>query len=444
MSSSNDSLSRLSIDRGAPQAALRRRRPLWKRWWVWLLALAVAGGIALALAQRGRPTPVEIGAVTAAWPSQSVAVLNATGRVVAARRASVSSKGTGRLEWLGVQEGQRVQEGDVIARLENRDVAAQREQVAASVKAAEANLVQGEAELADAEAALKRTRELAAQNFISASAVDTAEARHNKARAAIASLRAQIAVAQANLRAANVTFDQTLIRAPFTGIVLTKSANVGDIVTPFSSASGTTGAVVTMADMSTLEVEADVSENAIAGIKVGQPAEIQLDAFPDLRLLGSVSRIVPTVDRSKATLLVKVKFDETDARVLPDMSARIAFLSRPLAAGERKPVPAVRPEAIVQRDGKDMVIVVRPEADSSKGEVSKAEAAGKGAEAKAADGRAGKIAEITRGRTVPTPVKVVGKVGDLVQIDGVAPGTRVVISPPAELGADRAVAPAKK
>jgi HlyD family secretion protein len=439
MSTPNESLSRLSIDRGAPAAALRRRRPLWKRWWVWLLALAVAGGIALAVSQRGRPTAVEIGAVTAAWPSQSVAVLNATGRVVAARRASVSSKGTGRLEWLGVQEGQRVQEGEVIARLENRDVAAQREQVAASLMAAQANRVQGEAELADAEAALKRTRELAAQNFISASAVDTAEARYNKSRAAIESLKAQIAVAQANLRAANVTFDQTLIRAPFTGIVLTKSANVGDIVTPFSSAAGTTGAVVTMADMSTLEVEADVSENAIAGIKVDQPAEIQHDAFPDLRLAGSVSRIVPTVDRSKATLLVKVKFVEADARVLPDMSARIAFLSRPLAAGERKPVPAVRPEAIVQRDGKDMVIVVRPE-----GDVAKADAAGKGAEAKAGDGRPAKIAEIARGRTVPTPVKVVGKVGDLVQIEGLAPGTRVVISPPADLGADRAVAPVQK
>jgi RND family efflux transporter MFP subunit len=440
MNTPNDSLSRLSIDRGAPQVALRRRRPLWKRWWVWAIALVLAGGVALALTQRGRPTPVEIGAVTAAWPSQSVAVLNATGRVVAARRASVSSKGTGRLEWLGVQEGQRVQEGEVIARLENRDVAAQREQVAASVKAAEANLAQGEAELADAEAALKRTRELAAQNFVSASAVDAAEARYNKARAAIATLKAQIAVAQANLRAANVTFDQTLIRAPFTGIVLTKSANVGDIVTPFSSAAGTTGAVVTMADMSTLEVEADVSENAIAGIRVGQPAEIQLDAFPDLRLLGSVSRIVPTVDRSKATLLVKVKFDETDARVLPDMSARIAFLSRPLAAGERKPVPAVRPEAIVQRDGRDVVIVVQPDAARP----AAGESATKGAEAKAIDSRPAKIAEITRGRTVPTPVKVVGKVGDLVQIDGVTPGTRVVINPPADLGADRAVAPAKK
>jgi RND family efflux transporter MFP subunit len=397
------------------------------------VAAIVIGAAALLVSLHGRPKPVEIGVVTAAWPSQSIAVLNATGRVVAARRASVSSKGTGRLEWLGVQEGQRVQEGEVIARLENRDVAAQREQVAASVKAAEANLVQGEAELADAEASLRRTQELAAKNFITAAAVDTAEARANKARASIQTLKAQIAVAQANLRAANVTFDQTLIRAPFTGIVLTKSANVGDIVTPFSSAVGTTGAVVTMADMSTLEVEADVSENAIAGIKVAQPAEIQLDAFADLRLLGSVSRIVPTVDRSKATLLVKVKFDETDERVLPDMSARIAFLSRPLAANERKPVPAVRPEAIVQRDGKDQVFVVQPN-DEKNGKAGQA-VEGKGA---------GKIAEITRGRTVLTSVTVVGKVGDLVQVNGVAPGTRVVINPPADLAADRIVAPAKK
>ena len=117
-------------------------------------------------------------------------------------------------------------------------------------------------------------------------------------------------------------------------MVLTKNANVGDIVTPFSSASGTTGAVVMMADMKTLEVEADVSEASIAKITVGQPAEIQLDAFPDLRLAGKVSRVVPTVDRSKATLLVKVKFVEPDARVLPDMSAKIGFLSR--SAGGRR------------------------------------------------------------------------------------------------------------
>ena len=181
-----------------------------------------------------------------------------------------------------------VKEGDVIARLENRDVAAQRDQAQAQVQAARANLAQGQAELEDAAAALKRAQDLAKQNFISGSALDTAEARYNKARAGIDTLKAQIGVAEANARVAGVRYDQTLIRAPFTGIVLTKSANVGDIVTPFSSASGTTGAVVTMADMETLEVEADVSESSIAKIKVGQPAEIQLDAFPDLRLLGEV------------------------------------------------------------------------------------------------------------------------------------------------------------
>jgi RND family efflux transporter MFP subunit len=430
MSSTNDSLSRLSIDRSAPPSALRRRRPLWKLWWVWLLALAVVGAIAAVASQRGRATPVEIGAVTAAWPSQSIAVLNATGRVVAARRASVSSKGTGRLEWLGVQEGQRVAEGDVIARLENRDVAAQREQAAAGVEAARANLVQGEAELADAEAALKRAQELAQKAFIAESAVDAAQTRFNKARAAIEALRAQIRVAEANLRAATVAFEHTLIRAPFTGIVLTKSANVGDIVTPFSSASGTTGAVVTMADMSTLEVEADVSESSIAKITRDQPAEIQLDAFPDLRLLGSVSRIVPTVDRSKATLLVKVRFDETDARVLPDMSAKIAFLARRLEPAERKPVSAVRPEAIAKRDGKDVVFVVA--ADKEGG--AKAQNAAK-ADGKAAAG-AGTVERV--------PVVVGGKVGDLVRVDGLAPGIRVVINPPERLADGQSVAAVKK
>jgi RND family efflux transporter MFP subunit len=411
-------LSKLSIDRSAAPA--RRRRPLWRRAWVWLLALAAVGAVAAFVNQRARPLAVEIATVASAHPSQAIAVLNATGRVVAARRASVSSKATGRLEWLGVEEGQRVADGEVIARLENRDVAASREQAAAGVKAAEANLAQGQAELADAAAALKRARELAQKDFVSGAAVDTAEARFNKAQAAIRSLEAQIAVAQANLRAAGVNFDQTLIRAPFAGIVLTKNANVGDILTPFSSAVGTTGAVVTMADMSTLEVEADVSETSIARITVGQPAEIQLDAFADLRLAGSVSRIVPTVDRSKATLLVKVKFEQIDPRVLPDMSAKVAFLSRPLQAAERQPVPAVRPEAIVRADGREAVFVVQP-------------AAGKGIDDKAAAG----------GRVVRTPVTTGERVGDLLRVDGLAPGTRVVVSPPPDL-ADGAQVTAKR
>lgn len=400
------SLSRLAIDRTA--VAPRRRRPLWKRWWVWAIVLCVLAALALFIGRRNAPHAVEIATVAAAYPSASVAVLNATGRVVAARRASVSSKGTGRLEWLGVQEGQRVTEGDIIARLENRDVAAGRDQAAAQVQVARANLAQGQAELEDAEAAYKRAQDLAQQKFIAGSALDTAEARYNKQRAAIDTLRAQIAVAQANYRATDVAYDQTLIRAPFTGMVLTKSANVGDIVTPFSSASGTTGAVVTMADMETLEVEADVSEASIAKITVGQPAEIQLDAFPDLRLLGEVSRIVPTVDRAKATLLVKVKFVERDSRVLPDMSSKIAFLSRALKPDERTPVAALRPDAIVKRDSRDMVFVV------------------------------GKDDQVKL-----TPVAAGAKVGDLVRVD-LAPGTRVVIAPPERLVDGATIAAAKK
>lgn len=461
---SGEDLSKLSIDRsGLPTQ--RRRRPLFKRWWVWLLLALLAAGTAAFLVQRGQPLPVEIGRVTAAYPSQAVVVLNATGRVTAQTRASVSSKATGRLEWLGVVEGQRVKQGEVIARLENRDVAAQRDQAAANVQAAQANLAQGQAELEDARAALKRAQELARKDFISASAVDAAEARFNKARAAIQTLTAQIAVAQANLRVTEVAFDQTLIRAPFTGIVLTKSANVGDIITPFSSASGTTGAVVTMADMATLEVEADVSENSIARIAVGQPTELQLDAFADLRLLGSVARIVPTVDRAKATLLVKVRFEETDARVLPDMSARIAFLSRPLSADERKPVAALRPEAVVRRDGKDFVYVVQAggkdgapvtaakplPADAGKGEPAGSDAARGPAKAAAAataaatspDGKNGKAGE-PAGRAVLTPVVLGAKVGDLLRVENLAPGTRVVLNAPERLGDGQLVSAQKK
>jgi multidrug efflux pump subunit AcrA (membrane-fusion protein) len=194
---------------------------------------------------------------------------------------------------------------------------------------------------------------------------------------------------------------------------LTKNANVGDILTPFSAASGTTGAVVTMADMNTLEVEADVSESSIAQISVGQPAEIQLDAFPELRLAGHVNRIVPDVDRSKATLLVKVHFDETDPRVLPDMSAKVAFLSRRLTASERAPVAAVRPEAIVERGGKHYVFVVSSAASEP------------------------------AGHAVMTAVQVGARIGDLVRVQGVAAGARIVIGAPNDL-ADGALVAARK
>ena len=389
----NDDLSKLAIDRSSASAAPRRRRR-WLNKWA-LLAIAVALVVAAIAARRATaPVTVETATVTTAYPTQSIAVLNATGHVVAWRKAAVSTKATGRLEWLGVQEGTRVKEGEVIARLENRDVAAARDSAVANEGAARAALETAQAELRDAQTSFRRSEDLFARKFIAEAALDTARARFEKAQAGVASARAGIAVALANARQAEVALEQTLIRAPFDGIVLTKNANVGDILTPFSSATDSKGAVVNMADMATLEVEADVSEASIAKVHPGMPAEIQLDAYPDMRLMGEVSRIVPTVDRSKATLLVKVSFREKDPRVLPDMSAKVAFLSREPRAGERDAVTAVRPEAIVQRDGRNVAFVL----DAS------------GAVHQAAVGDA-------------------PKVGDLVRVSGVKPGDKVVLAP---------------
>ena len=162
-----------------------------------------------------------------------------------------------------------------------------------------------------------------------------------------------------NTHSAQVGVDQTLIRAPFDGVVLTKNANVGDVITPFSSATGSQAAVVTMADMSTLEVEADVSEASVGKVKVDQPCEIQLDALPGERFRGSVTRTVPTVDRAKATVSVKVRFIDKDARILPEMSAKVAFLSKEMPDGERTPHTVAARTALVERDGRMVAYVVR-------------------------------------------------------------------------------------
>ena len=338
---SEQDLSGLSIDRNRASTRSRRfgRSP-----WLWagaLLALAVIG---FALLRLNGAKSVDTVTVTTAYPYQAVTRLNAAGYVVAQRKASVASKATGRLEWLGVAEGSKVKEGEIIARLENRDMQAQVDQAAASVTSARV-------ELQDARRALERARDLERQKYVSASALDTAQARFDKAGAGVG-------VALANQRAAQVGVDQTLIRAPFDGVVLTKTANVGDVITPFSSATESKGAVVTMADMETLEVEADVSEVNLGKIRIGQPCEIQLDAFPDKRMRGVVTRTVPTVDRAKATVLVKVRFVERDPAVLPEMSAKVAFLDKEIGASERQPLMAVHENALAIRDGQSVLFLV--------------------------------------------------------------------------------------
>ncbi|HDR8944149.1 TPA: efflux RND transporter periplasmic adaptor subunit [Burkholderia vietnamiensis] len=396
-------LDKLKIDRRPLAPA-----PLRRRWVRYAAAAAlVAAAIAAALVLTSRPT-VDTTSVTTAYPYQNDTQLNATGYVVPQRKAAVASKGQGRVEWLGVLEGTRVKKGDIIARLESRDVEASLAQARAQVLVSRANLGVAQAELKDAEIALRRTAVLAPKGAVPAAQLDIDTARVNKARATLGSDQAAIASAEANAQAAQVAVDQTVIRAPFDGIVLAKHANVGDNITPFSSASDSKGAVVTIADMDTLEVEADVAESNIAKIRSEQPCEIQLDALPDMRFAGRVSRIVPTVDRSKATVLVKVRFVDRDARVLPDMSAKIAFLSKPATPQDRQPVTAVQASAVVERDGRPVVFVVQDDAVHARA--------------------------VTRG----------ARIGELVAIGGVKPGDTVVLAPEAQLKDGAHVTVAKK
>jgi RND family efflux transporter MFP subunit len=382
-------LSTLGIDR---KLSARPRRH--RRLWVWAIAsVSVIAAAAAASAKYSGPLAVETVPVTTVYPSQAMTTLTATGYVVAQRKASVASKATGRLEWLGVAEGSQVKRGQVIARLESRDAAAAREQAAAGLEVARANLVQGTVELADAGHNFKRSQQLSAQKFISEAAHDGAIARFNKARASIMSLQASVAVASANLKAAEVALDQSVIRAPFDGVVLTKHANVGDNITPFSNAIDTKGAVVTIADMDTLEVEVDVSESSLAQARVGQHVEIQLDAVPDRRFPGVVDRMVPTIDRAKATVLMKVKFLERDEGVLPDMSAKVAFLGREPSDAERKLLTVAPASAIVERHGSKFVYV------------------------------------LSDGHARETAVEIGRAVGDLVEVRGVGVGERVVLKP---------------
>jgi RND family efflux transporter MFP subunit len=348
-------LSWLRIDRDATPMR-RRRRGRWVMVAVIAVLAAVAGGWFLL---QPRAQTVQTTPIVTAYPSQQYVVLNATGYVVAQRKAAISSKATGRLEWLGVAEGSRVKEGDVIARIDDRDVVAQAQSVEASVRAARANVQQSEVERQNAQVEYRRNEELVEKNFISRSALDNAKARLDRAQAGVASAQANLNAAIANARNARVSVDYTQIRAPFDGVILSKSANVGDLVTPFSSATDSKGAVVTMADMSTLEVEADVSESSLAKVHVGQPAEIVLDALPDTRFRGHISRMVPTVDRAKATVMTKVRFDAIDPRILPEMSAKVSFLSQEVTADQQKPLLAVNPDALSQRDGRTVVFVVR-------------------------------------------------------------------------------------
>ncbi|MDD5451374.1 MAG: efflux RND transporter periplasmic adaptor subunit [Desulfovibrionales bacterium] len=388
----NEDLSKLKIDKTAEVYRPQKKRKVF----CWIAGVIVLA-LAIILFAKGVFTPaieVEPANVTQIYPSQTFTLLNASGYVVAQRKAAVASKVTGRLVSLTVEEGNRVKKGEIIARLENDDVIAARSQAEANLNAVRYNLEQAKAELNDATVSFERYKNLIEEGFVSKADYDVSDARYRKAAAAVAGAEAAVKAGNAALQSANVAVEYTFIRAPFDAVVLTKNADIGDIITPIGAAADAKAAVVTIADMESLLVEVDVSESNLQMVTTGQPCEIQLDALPDSRFRGVVHMIVPTADRTKATILVKVRFVDKDSRVLPEMSAKAAFLSREIKDDEQKPRTALNPAAVTDRRGRASVFLIE------------------------------------ENRAVETPVTLGEKLGDMVEVlGGVKAGDRVVLRP---------------
>lgn len=294
-------------------------------------------------------TRVKVTTVTLMTGSESQAALVATGYVVAQRKAEVASKGTGRLKYLGYEEGDTVSSGAIIAELENNDIKA-------NLELAKANLQKAEADSLNAARNYRRQEDLYKSGAITKTVLEDAETAYQLSLATVAG-------AKASVTAAEVDLENTFIRAPFSGTVLTKNADVGEIVAPFASSASSKGSVVTLADMNSLEIEADVSESNIYKVSVGQKCEIVLDAYPEITYPGHVKKIVPTADRSRATVMTKVAFDQRDDRVLPEMSARVNFFEDSDTAQQDTfaNVIAVSKGAITNRDNQKIVFRINGE-----------------------------------------------------------------------------------
>src|SRR5437867_10852328 len=344
MTTSTPDLSRLRIDRGAPPPTPRRGAGPWIPIGLGLLVV-LAIGPSLVLGPRPREVHVALAAATGGG-SVTGAGITANGYVVARTKASVSAKIPGRMSYLGVGEGSHGRRGQVIARLESGDYRA-------ALLAARAAAAATEVQLAQARRDLERSRSLRASNVISDAELESATTRASTLAAQLDEQRAQVALARANL-------ENTNVRAPFDGTVLRKDAEVGEIVAPSSAGGGLTRtAIVTMADLGSLEVEVDVNEAYIAQIRNEQAARITLDAYPDTSFAGRVRQVVPTADRQKATVQVKVAILDRDSRILPEMGAKVLFAKESsegaAAPARRAMVPA---DALVRSGGSARVWVV--------------------------------------------------------------------------------------
>ena len=328
------------------------RRRLW-------FVLGAAGIVAATVFWRFAGAPVPVQTVMVEAPSAADgAVLNASGYVVARRLATVSSKVTGRIAEVLFEEGAAVEEGQVLARLDEATARADNEVALRSLEAARRSLREIEVRLADAQKTLDRNRTLVERALVSRSVLDTSEAEVAALQARLSAAGAEVNVAQARVAVSRQGLDDLLIRAPFAGVVISKDAQPGETVSPISAGGGfTRTGIATIVDMESREIEVDVNEAYINRVRDEQRVEAVLDAYPDWKVPGRVISIVPTADRQKATVRVRIGFEQLDPRILPDMGIKVRFLED--RAGPEPASPALDSRALVRGDGGTSVWVVR-------------------------------------------------------------------------------------
>lgn len=326
-----------------------------RRRWLWVaLALAVVA-VGAFVAIGGRPPEVVVAAARGAG-GRVAALLNASGYVTPRVRATVAAKITGRVVEVLVDEGMRVEAGQVLARLDEADVRARLAAAVAERDAAVAAIADLEVNLANAERELVRQQDLEKDGVSSVQALDAARTLAESLKARIVLARRQVASAEAAIGIARQDLDNCVVRAPFAGVAVSKDAQVGEMVSPVSAGgSFTRTGISTIVDMTSLEIEVDVNESYIARVQPGQKVEATLDAYPDWKIPASVRTVIPTADRQKATVKVRISFGALDPRILPDMGVKVAFLAAE-QAGEAPAAAAVLPRSAVRQDGGSPVV----------------------------------------------------------------------------------------
>jgi len=359
MNTNADLLKELRIDRSAPPPPSRRGLWIGLAVAALLLVLLVAGFVVLG--KRAIEVDTTVVAAPSAPGAAGGSVLDASGYVVARRMATVSAKITGRVREVRIEEGQRVEEDEILATLDPIDADARRDLSAAQLDAARSQVSGVQAQLTEATANAARLQTLVGQQLVSKAQFDQAIAQRDALRAQLASAQRNVDVASEQLRISAIGVDDTFVRAPFAGVVIAKAAQPGEIVSPLSAGGGfTRTGIGTLVDMESLEVEVDVGESYIGRVQPGMPVETTLNAYQDWKIPGSVIAIVPTADRGKATVKVRIALDAKDGRIVPDMGATVSFLeqARPAQDADAPRLLRVPATVLSERDGKQVVFVV--------------------------------------------------------------------------------------